>query len=54
MLRRYDCHVLRKALDFEAEGQRKNGRQERTWKKPAEGVSMKVSVRREDALCCSS
>ena len=33
VLRRQDDHVLRRALDFEAECQRKNGRPKRTWKK---------------------
>ena len=32
-LRREDGHVLRRALDFEVEGERKNGRLKRTWKK---------------------
>ena len=32
MLRREDGHVLRRALDLEFEGQRKNGRPNRTWK----------------------
>ena len=33
VLRREDGHVLRRAYDFEVEGQRKKGRQKRTWKK---------------------
>ena len=33
MLRREDGHVLRRALDFEVEGQRKTGRPMRAWKK---------------------
>ena len=32
VLRREDGHVLRKALDFEVEGQRKKGRLKGTWK----------------------
>ena len=32
VLRREDGHVFRKALDLEVEGQRKNGRENRTWK----------------------
>ena len=33
VLRRKDGHVLGRALDFVVEGQRKNGRPKRTWKK---------------------
>ena len=33
MLRREDGHVLRRASDFEVEGQRKKGRPKRTWKR---------------------
>ena len=33
MLRREDGHVSRRALSFEVEGQRKNGRLKRTWRK---------------------
>ena len=33
VLRREDGHVLRRALEFEVEGQRKKGRPKRTWKK---------------------
>ena len=33
VLRREDGHVLRRALDFEVEGQRRKWRPERTWKK---------------------
>ena len=51
-------HVLRRAFDFEVEGQwkgkkRKKGISKRTWKKLVEEESMKVGLRREDALCCS-
>ena len=53
VLRREDCHVLRRALDFEVEGQRKKGRPKRTWKKQVEEKSMKIGLRREDALCRS-
>ena len=31
VLRREEAHVLRRALDFEAEDQRKEGRSKRTW-----------------------
>ena len=46
----YD-HVLRRALSFEVEGQRKKGRLNRTWGKQVEEESMKVGLSRKDALC---
>ena len=33
VLRREDGHISRRSLDFEAEGHRKKGRPNRTWKK---------------------
>ena len=45
VLRRDDCHVLRKALDFEFEGQRKKVSPKRMWKKQVEEESMKVGLR---------
>ena len=53
VLRIEDGHVLRRAFDFEVEGQRKKGRPERTWKKHVETESMMVGLRMEDALCRS-
>ena len=53
VLMREDGHVLRRALDFEVEGQREKGRQKRTWKKQVEEESIKVGLRRKDALCHS-
>ena len=50
---RGDGHVSKRALDFEVEGQRKKGRQKRTWKKQVEEESMKVGLRRKDAHCRS-
>ena len=50
---RADGHVLRRALDFEVEGQKKKGRPKRTWKRQVEEESSKVGLRRKDALCCS-
>ena len=50
LLRRADGHILRRVLDFEVEGQRKKGRQKKTWKKQFEKESVKVGLRREDAL----
>ena len=46
-------HVLRRALYFEVDGQRKNGRPKWTWKKQVEEESVKVGLRREDAFCRS-
>ena len=51
MLRREDDHVLRRALDFEVESQRKKGRPKMTCKKQVAEESVKVGLRREDALC---
>ena len=36
VLRREDCHVLRRALNSEDGGQRKKGRPKRTWIKQVE------------------
>ena len=44
VLRREDGHIIRRALDFEVEGQRKKGRPKRTWKKQIEEESMKVGL----------
>ena len=51
MLRREDGHILRSALDFKVEGQRKKWRLKRTWKKQVEEESVKVGLRRQGALC---
>ena len=51
VLRREDGHVMRTALDFDVTVQRKKGRPKRIWKKQVEEESMKVGLRREDALC---
>ena len=40
-------------LDFEVESQGKKGRPKRTWKKQEEKESVKVGLRRKDALCRS-
>ena len=45
VLRREDGHVLRRALDFEVEGQRKKGRSKRMWEKQVEEESVKVGLR---------
>ena len=51
MLRRENGHVLRRALDFEVENQRKKQSQKKTCKKQADDESVKVGLRWEDALC---
>ena len=43
-------HVLRRALDFEVEGQSKKWRPKRTWKKQVEIESVMAGLRREDVL----
>ena len=53
VLRREDGHVLRMALDFVVEGQRKKRRLKRTCIKQVEEDSVKVGLRRKDALCRS-
>ena len=53
VLRRVDGYVLRRALDFEVDGQRKNRRLRRRWKKQVEEEAVTVGLRREDALCWS-
>ena len=44
-------YVLRRAVDFEVEGQRKKGRLMMTWKMQVDEESVKVGLRRVDALC---
>ena len=51
VLRREDGHVLRRALYFEVEGQKKKVRLKKTWKKQVEEESVKVGLRMEDVLC---
>ena len=53
VLGREDGHVLRRALDFEVEGQRKKGRTKCTCQKQVVEESMKIGLRREDVLCRS-
>ena len=53
VLRREDDHVLRRALYFEVEGQGKKWWMKMTWKKQIVEESVKVGLRREDALCQS-
>ena len=51
VLRSENGHVLRRTLGFEVEGYEKKGRPRRTWKKQIEEGSVKVGLKREDALC---
>ena len=51
VLWREDGHFLRRVVDFEVEGQRMKGRPKRTWKKQIEEESVKVGLRKKDALC---
>ena len=51
VLRREDCHVLRRALDIVVEGQRIKGNLKMTWKNQIDEVSVMVGLSREDAFC---
>ena len=53
VLRREDGHVLKRAFEFEVEGQTMEGRSQRSWKWPTEEKNMKVSLSREDMPCPS-
>ena len=53
VLRNEDGHVLRRALDFEVEGQGRKGRPNKTWRMQVEEESVKVGLRREDTVCRS-
>ena len=44
MLKSEDGHVMRRAFDFEVEGQRKKGWLKRKWKKQVEVESEKVGL----------
>ena len=50
VLRRVDGHVLRKALEFEVKGKRKQGRPKKMWKTQVEKKSKSVGLENEDAL----
>ena len=53
VLSREDGHILRRAFDFEREGQGKKGRPKRLLKKQVEEERLKVGLRRKDAVCSS-
>ena len=48
---RWYGHVLRMTLDLEVRDHRTKGRPRRTWKQQVEDKSVKVGLRREDAIC---
>ena len=48
MLRRDDGHVLRKALEFEVKGNRKQGQPRKTWRSQVEKESKSVGLKKED------
>ena len=50
VLRRDDRHVLRKALEFEVKGKRKQGQPKKTWKTQVEKESQSEGLEMEDAL----
>ena len=50
VLGRGDGHILRRALEFEVDDRRKDGRLKRTWKKQVNIESMNVELSMEDAL----
>ena len=54
VLTREDGHVLRWALDFEVECQRKKGWSKRTWKRQVEEESVKVGFRMEHTFADQS
>ena len=50
VLRRDDWHVLRKALEFEVKGKRKQGRPKKTWKMQVEKENKSVGLEKKDAM----
>ena len=44
VLRKTDGHVLRRAFDFEVEGEKKMGRRKRTWRKQVVEESVEVGL----------
>ena len=53
VLKREEGHMLRRALDYDVNVQRKKGRPKRTWKRQVEEESMNIGMRMKDAHCCS-
>ena len=50
MLRRNDGHVLRKVLEFELKGKRKQGRPKKMWKMQVKKKSKSVGLEKKDAM----
>ena len=50
VFRRDDGHVLKKALEFEVKGKRKQGRPKKMWKMQVEKENKSVGLEKEDAL----
>ena len=50
VLRREEDNVLKKALRFTVEGQRRRGRPRKTWKRQVEESIKNVGLKKEDAL----
>ena len=50
VLRRDDGHVLRKALEFEVKGKRKQGRPKKSWKTQIEKESKSVGLEKKNAI----
>mgnify|MGYP001800596721 CR=1 FL=1 len=49
-MRRDDGHVLRRALEFEVKGKRRQGRPRHMWKTQVERESKSVDLEKEDTL----
>ena len=49
VLRRDNCDVLRRALDFEMAGRRGRGRPNMTWKRQVEEHTDQIGLKKEDA-----
>ena len=50
VLRRDDGHILRKALEFEVKGKRKQGQPKKAWKTQVEKESKSGGLEKEDAM----
>ena len=50
VFKREDGHVLRKLLEFEVKGKRKQGRPRKTWRSQVEKESKSVGLKKEDAI----
>ena len=50
VLRRDNWHVLRKALEFEVKGKRKQGQPKKMWKTQVEKESKSVGLEKKDTM----